>query len=170
VNFHLDRVAFDLHCQANDASYQRPFFRTTTWTTIVCEAPDWQMSDMTQKLSQFSATFSTVVHLDLDIDIEDMCQLDEADNVRWLHFLHHFPALKVLYVSRELAKPIALALEAITAEMVAEVLLSLHLVCLVDQPPSFVEKIVASRQLIDRPVTIVNTKMEFDQRIKSWCR
>ena len=169
VSFHLDRVVFDLHCQANDPSHQRPF-GTTTWTTIVSEAPDWQMSDMVQEISQFSATHSTVVHLDLKLDLEDICQLDEANNVGWLNLLHHFPALKVLYVSRELAGPVALALEAITTDMVAELLPFLDSVCLEDQPPSFVEKFVASRQLIGCPVTVVNTKMEFDQRIKSWRR
>ena len=80
-----------------------------------------------------------------------------------MNLLHKFSALKALYVSRELANSVALALEAITAEMVAEVLPFLDLVYLEDHPPSSVEKFVASRRYTDHPVTVVNSKTEFDQ-------
>jgi hypothetical protein len=159
------KVVFNLHCQANFPGHQP--FGTITWFPISSRSLDWHLSDVSHELSQFSATFSAIVHLELEL--HEPYQSDEEDDVEWLHLLHQFTALKVLRVSRELAGPVAIVLEAITAEMVAEVLPSLDLVYLVDQPPSSVEKFVASRRFTDHPVTVVNSKTEFDQRIESYC-
>jgi len=68
-----------------------------------------------------------------------------------------------------LAGHVALALEDIAGETVAEVLLSLDSICLVDQPASSVKKFVAARQLSGRPVTVVEQKkIEFNNRFKSY--
>ena len=48
--------------------------------------------------------------------------------------------------------------------MVAEALPSLDLICLEDQA-SYIEEFVAFRQLSDRPLTVVGTEAEFDQRL-----
>ena len=157
VTFYLDWVAFDLHCQRS--------FGTATCATIQFETPGWDLFEMARALRQFSSTFSTVFHLELEL--EETYKVDQADDVEWLSLLRQFSALKVLYVSRELARPVALELETITAEMVAEVLPFLDLVYLEDQPPSSVEKFVASRRYTDHPVTVVSSETEFDQRIES---
>ena len=76
--------------------------------------------------------------------------------------------MKTLYVDQTLARHVALALEDITAEMVAEVLPSLDLICLADQLAS--SKFIAARQHFGRPVTVIGTKAEFDKRLKSYVR
>ncbi len=108
-----------------------------------------------------------MVHLKLKAEPEG-CRLEGTDDVEWLHLLHQFSTVQTMHVSRELAGYIALALEDITAEMVAEVLPFLDLVRVVDQPASSVAKFVAARRLSGRPVTVINTDTEFDERLESY--
>ena len=65
---------------------------------------------------------------------------------------------------------VTLALEEITADMVADVLPSLDLIYLEGQPASTVEKFVTSHQRSDRPVTILNTQLEFNERLKLYVK
>jgi len=134
---------------------------------ISCEEFDWQVSHMAQVLSQFSATLSNVVHLKLKVEPEGR-QLEGTDNVEWQPFLRPLSTVQTLHVSEELAGHIALSLEAITGETVAEAFSSLDLIYLAGQPASSVEKFVAARRLSDRPVTIIETETEFDERVKSY--
>jgi len=131
---------------------------------ISCGTSDWQVSHMTQVLSQFSATFSTVVHLELTAKIEAH-RLEGTGDFEWLHFLHQFSTVQTLHVSPRFARRVAPVLENITEEMVAEVFPSLDLICLESQPASSVEKFVAARRLSGRPVTVVNNRAEFNQRL-----
>ena len=52
--------------------------------------------------------------------------------------------------------------------MVTEVLLTLDLLCLEDQPLLSVDKFIAVRPDSDHPVTIVNTQRELDDRLESY--
>jgi|HubBroStandDraft_3_1064219.scaffolds.fasta_scaffold4184908_1 hypothetical protein len=51
--------------------------------------------------------------------------------------------------------------------MVAQVLPVLDLIYLDGQPVSCVEKFLAARQFIGHPVSIVDTEVEFEERVKS---
>jgi hypothetical protein len=129
--------------------------------TISCDYRDWHTSHMAWALGQFSATLSNVAHLKFDV-----CLFHPGlDDAEWLHLLHRFSAVQTLFVSRTPAKRVALALEDITAEMAAEVLPSLHLICLVGQPISSIEKFIAVRRLSGRPVTVVDTEMQYEKLI-----
>jgi len=135
-------------------------------TIISCEGIDWQVSHIAHVLSQISATLSNVVHLWLEENAAR--QLRGTDDVEWLDLLSQFSTVQTLYVSPDLAGHVALALEGNTGETVAEVLPSLDLICLVGQPASSVEKFVAARRLSGRPVTVVGTKKEFNERLESY--
>jgi len=161
ISFSGDRVSFDMYRYTN---YPRSIFRSSI-RAISWDGIDWQVSHMAQVLSQFSATLSNVVHLTLEAQPKEDRQLEGTD---WLHLLHQFSTMQTLHVSRELAGHIALALEDITGEMVAVVLPSLDLIRLESQPASSIEKFVAARRLSDRPVTVTDTRMEFDERLKSY--
>ena len=125
----------------------------------------WELSDMTRVLSQFSAMLSAIVHFKLDIRLEVDRQLEGTSDVEWLHFLNQFSTVRALHVSKLSAGRVALALESLSGEMVAEVLSCLELICLEDQPTSSVEKFVAARRLSGRPVTVICTEEEFDRRL-----
>jgi len=137
-------------------------------TMISCDGIDGQVSQMAQVLSQYSATLSNVVHLQLKVEPEGDHELEGTDAVEWLHLFHQFSAVQMLDVSWELAGNVALALEDVTGEMVAEVLPSLDYIFLEDQPASSVEEFVAARRLSDRPVTVVKTYKEFIERLESY--
>ena len=125
---------------------------------------------MAQVLSHFFAILSNVVHLELEVRLKSDRQLEGTDDVEWLNLLRQFSAVQTLHVSQELAGYIALALEDITGDMVAEVLPSLDLIRVVGQLASSLEKFVSVRRLSGRPVTIVDTKTEFDERLESYVR
>jgi len=135
---------------------------------ISCRGIDWQVSHMAQVLSHFSAALSNVVHLKLVAQLEGGRQLEGTDDVDWLHLLYQFPTVRTLHVSRELAGHVALALEDITWDMVAEVLPSLDLIHVVGNPASSIEKFVSARRISGCPVTVIDTETEFYERIKSY--
>lgn len=126
---------------------------------------------LAQVFSQPSALLSRVVHLKLSRCPDNASHLDDDDkwvHLFWLHLFCQFSTVRTLYVSRKFARDIILALEGVTGEAVAEVLPSLDLIYLEGQSVSFVEKFLTARRLSGRPVAIVDTEAEFDERVKSY--
>lgn len=68
-----------------------------------------------------------MIHLRLEVKRREGRQLEGTVEVEWMH-LRQFSAMQSLYVSQDLAGPISLALEDITAEMAIEVWPSLDLI------------------------------------------
>src|ERR1700677_3111838 len=162
--FSYRSVAFTVYPHANHS----PWDRRPATNIISCQRIDCQVSHIAQVLSHMSAKLSNVVHLKLKVEPEGL-YLVGTDDVEWTHLLHQFSAAKTMHVSQELACHVALALEGIiTAEMVDEVLPSLDLIRIVGQPASSIEKFIAARQLSGRPVTVIETETEFDERVESY--
>jgi len=90
------------------------------------------------------------------------------DHVGWLHLLRQFSTVKTLLVDPDLAPHVSLALEDITVEMVAEVLPSLDLIHVGSQPAPSIEKFIAVRRLSGRPVTVIDSRTEFKERLKDY--
>ncbi|KAH8979786.1 hypothetical protein EDB86DRAFT_2983363 [Lactarius hatsudake] len=136
---------------------------------VSCQGIDRQVSHMALVLSHDCVTFSNVVHLELAVFGGHLEQLDGTDDAAWPHlFFHQFSNVQTLHVSQELAGHITLALEDITGEMAAEVFPSLGLIYLAGQPASSIRNFIAARQLSNRPITAIDTEMEFDERLKSY--
>jgi hypothetical protein len=161
ITFYNGWVSFCMHRHA-DRRWQ------PVGTDILCEGIDWQVSHMAQVLSQFSATLS-VHHLDLNAFPKGL-QLKDTDDVEWQLLLRQFSDARTLCLSQELAGHVALALEDIAGETVAEVLPFLDLIYLEGQPASSVEKFVAARQLSDRPVAVIDTETEFKKGVEFYVR
>ena len=135
----------------------------------VCEHVTWrQVSQMAQAISQFSSISSTVVHLNLDVAYAEYREF-EGTGGEWLHFFSQFSMVRALHVSWRFAGHVALAMEYITEEMVAEVWPSLDSICLGGHLTSSVKKFIAARQLSGHPVTVC-TEIEFIQRVRSYVR
>lgn len=144
-----------------------------TWcpasTSVYCNDIDWQVSHMAQVLSYFHVTLSAVIHLNLEDESEDLrFRGSSIDQVEWQHLLRQFSAVKTLHVSQKLAQHVALALEDVTEEIVTEVLPSLDLIRVAGQPASSIKKFITARRLSGRPVTVIDTEKEFNQRLKSY--
>ena len=125
---------------------------------------------MAQVPDKFSAILSTIIDLKLEGWFTPRHSLTDLDHREWLHLLHQFPAVQAQCVSREFAGPIVCALTFITAETVAEALLYLGLICLEGQPASSIKTFIIVRRPAGRPVTVVGTEAEFDQRLESYIR
>jgi hypothetical protein len=166
ISFNANWVAFTLYRGANCPGWDRP----PVETTISPDPVHWRIPEMAEILSQFSTTLHAVVHLEIEINalLKYQPLIERAHDADWLHLFRQFPAMQTLDVSGCLAEYVAIALQEITTEMVAEVFPSLRLIFFEDKPASSVETIVAARRLSDRPVTFVETKAEFEKILQSF--
>ena len=166
IHFQYDRVTFTL---SRDFETSQGWDQLSVTTTISHAIVGWlKLSDMARVLGQFSAAFCTVVHLEFDAELKKDGHSVYASDIKWLHLLRHFPVTQTLYVSPKLAESVSVALEDITTEMITEVLPSLGLICLEGEPVSSLEKIVAIRRFSDHPITVAETREEFNERVKSY--
>ena len=110
LSFSSYNVSFLTGHQSNSSQVQDEVRGPLFSVSILSHEIDWQVSHMAQVLSRFSTTLSNVVHLKL-FDFKEDRQSDGTDNAEWLHLLHQFSAVKMLYVSNELAGHVALTLE-----------------------------------------------------------
>ena len=168
ISFYSYLVTFNLNtsCHANGPHPDPPY-------AIRCQGIDRQVLHMTQLLNHVSATLSNVVHLKLEVFLKREGRLEGTDEVDLLRLFRQFPAVHTLHVSqelssREISEHVALALESITGETVAETMPSLDLIYLAELPASSIEKFVAARRLSGCPVTVVETQMEFDKKLDSY--
>ncbi|KAN0138691.1 hypothetical protein V8E53_003679 [Lactarius tabidus] len=111
--------------------------------TVICKGTDWQVSHMTQLLSQFPVTLSNVVRLNLNLT-QHKGQSEGIDDVEWRDLLHPFSTVKTLHASRTLAEHVSHALEDVTEGMV---LPSLDSIELPGQRGSSIKKLLAPRGL-----------------------
>ena len=129
---------------------------------------DWRFCPMSQVLRQFSPILSSIVLLRFATNFLGNRPLQRADDLEWVHLLHQFSMVKFLYLDEQFAWYLARALKSVTGEMVAKALSSLDLIYLKGPPTSSIQKFVDVRLLSDRPVTVVNTEAEFDERLKAY--
>ena len=167
LTFSINMVSFDMydpHAIPHTVTFRR--VKPLTVIGILCGGGiDWQVSHMAQVLRHFLATLSHVIHLRLRL--LKQYQFESTDDVEWHLLLHRFSAVQTLHVSEDPAGHIAVALEDMLEGMFAESLPCLNLIYLENQPASSVEKFVAARQRCGRVVTVVHTKAEYDERLRS---
>ena len=103
-------------------------------------------------LGQLATMFSNVDRLSVCGGWSDMESTD------WLLFLRLFPAVESLYLSGDVTRYIASALEDATEDMVTELLPALHELSLDDhrEQAGSMEKFLSLRQFSGRPVTVAN--------------
>ena len=153
------RIYFAMHPHPG----RSPHFGFLTFT-IECHQIERQVSYIAQVLTQPSTMLSRILHLKLSP------YTINADRYRdeWLGLFRRLSVVCTLHLSRRFARCIAPLLEDVPKTAVAEVLPLVDLIYFGGQPVSCVENFVAARQLYGRPVTIVDTEAEFDERLKSY--
>ena len=130
--------------------------------TIKCERPDWQLSSMTQILSQQSPLLSHVEQLEIwhlpweEIEWKDDPDMDLS---LWLELFCLFIAAQRLHISERLVSPVARALQGLTGQMATEVLPVLRTLSLEGLEPSgpvheAMKSFATARQLSRQPVVI----------------
>ncbi len=155
VKFGVNNVYVSLYCEREE------LLESHFSLQISCRGLDWQVSHVSQTLTQSAAMLSNVG--DLSIDTRDIPpgEKDYMDDTEWLELLRPFTAVETLHVSGKLTGHVAHGLEGVTEEMVAEMLPALHSLCLEDEPSTSVKQFVEVRRLSGRPVTIVRAPGEF---------
>ena len=153
-----DRVSFCLYSHPTSES---GFTRTVTLN----EGIGWQRNRVVQILGQISSA-SNIVHL--KIELEENHLLEDIGDVNWQHLLRTFSTIRTLHVSWNLSRRVALELENIARGMYAGPLPSFDLICFEPQPTPSIPNFVAARQLSGRPVTIIDTEAELDERLKCY--
>jgi hypothetical protein len=124
---------------------------------VSCEEPDWQLSSIEQICNSL---LSLSMVEDLYIDHWQLVWKNDAvENTLWLGLFLPFTAVKNLYLDKEFAPGIAVALQELVGGRITEVLPSLQNIFVEGLEPSgpFRENIgrfVAARQLSDHPIAI----------------
>jgi hypothetical protein len=123
---------------------------------ISCKLLDWQISHLAQILSQSPIIVSNVDKISIEeVDTQlDPGSKDAMDDADWLELLRPFTAVKMLRGSKQLAGPIAHALDGVSGQMVTEVLPALNSLFLEDQSMRSIERFIAARRLSGHPVTV----------------
>ncbi|KAH9161107.1 hypothetical protein EDB89DRAFT_1914102 [Lactarius sanguifluus] len=139
-----------------------------------CLTVHWNGDAIRQLVRQISTIMlSNVDHLFINADYIYPGDDETGSSIQWLEIFRPLTTVKVLSVDRELSvtevnapsQRIPLALNNITGERAAEVLPALELLFLGSQPVTSVEKFVATRQSVGRPVTVINEEMVFRERL-----
>jgi hypothetical protein len=131
---------------------------------IKCERLDWQLSSMTQILSQQLPRLSHIEHFQICEPPDSPYRIRREDNpdmdpLQWLELFRLLIAVQSLYVSERLVHRVAAALQELTAEMATEVLPALRNLWLEGLQPSgpaenAIKSFAAARQPTDHPVVI----------------
>jgi hypothetical protein len=151
-------VTLNLYHRPDDPDPDRP-------PIITYENINWRANPTSQVFSQFPATLSNVIHLQVTCHPDTDRYIFQHQSV---DFLHQFSAVQTLLVTWELVEPIALMLEHLSEVMVTKMLPSLKLICFCCEGPVQVKRFVAARRHSNRPVTVVNTRKEFREICESY--
>ena len=127
---------------------------------ISCRTLDWQLSSLAQVCNPAFSNLSTLERLNIHDNQRSPphCQ-DDMENIQWLKLFHPFTTIKNLYLSKEVARHVAPALQELTGQRVTEVLPALQNIYLDGLQLSgpvqkAIGQFVAARQLSGYPVAI----------------
>ena len=139
-------------------------FRRRIMICILCEGIDWQVSHIAQALNRLSPVLSNMHHLAIGYDSISP-KPEDMDDIEWLQLLLPFSSVQMLFVSRAFSGHVSRSLNDIPGVMATEVLPALDVLCLEGQPVSAVRKFITARSEFGLPVTTIDTRRAFDERL-----
>jgi hypothetical protein len=128
--------------------------------TILCTELDWQVSSMEQVCTSCLPPLLDLEHLYIYENPRwQQHWQDNIENVLWLELLHPFTSVKNLYLSKDIARRIVLALQGLVEDRATEVLPTLQNIFLEERQSSGlvqkgIQQIVAVRQAADHPIAV----------------
>ena len=127
--------------------------------SILCKDPNWQLPSLAQLLTSLFPFIRIVEHLYIDDSRLPLPRQRDIDNMEWLEVFRPFSAVRNLYVSADLARRIAPALQDFLGERVVDALPALNTIFVEKLTPSgsipeAFGQFVAARQLLGHPVTV----------------
>ena len=129
------------------------------YVSIYCRELDWQLSFLEQVCTSSLPPLSTLQDLYMMSDPWPQDWKDSIDYAQWLELLHSFPAVKNLYLSRELAPCVVPALQEFAGGGTTKAFPNLENIFLESPQESGpvqegIEKIVAARQVTSHSITV----------------
>ena len=158
TRFHaLDGVHLEFEYYSVHVGYLPPTqsYKGKSGLEISCRKLDWQLSSLAQVFTPFFPS----IYMVEDLFIYEPSWLhsewpQDIENIQWLEVFHPFTSVKNLYVCRELAQSISLALQELIEVLPA--LRALFLQELQESGPEqkAIGEFVAARQLLGHPVAV----------------
>ena len=163
----VDFVAGLRHTYHFPPSQPSSYLGQCMYVGIQCEGIDWQVSQISRALDHISPVLTNVAHIKISFSSTSL-ELEDMDDIEWLQFLRPFSSVQTLIVSGPFSGHVSRALEDSSGGMGAEVLPALEMLCLEGQPVSSFHKFIAARSESGRPVTTIDTREEFEERLRSY--
>ena len=168
-----DIVTFCIGCTTSDRWDPKPGI-------FVCLGPgiDGQISHLTNILGFMSPILSDIVHCTIDsmlfMSESSLSSNPESrDDFDWFQLLRQLPSLQALFAFEYVAELISQAFAYVDVGTITEILPALQLLCIEeledqeeDQTMSSVHKFLALRRDSGHPVTFVQTKEVFEEKLK----
>jgi hypothetical protein len=148
----------DLHIQPNTVTIELVHEGHSSFKLSV------QDEGINQVLRQICGMLTNVDRLSISSGVTEYYS-ELGDDILWLQLLRPFTAVKALSVQAGLSRHVVIALKNLTGEMAAEVLPALELLFLQKWPMAYLDKFVAARQDVGHPVTVINKRSEFRERL-----
>jgi hypothetical protein len=135
---------------------------------VSCQKSDWQISSLSQLCGSFfpPALIHAVQHFYILVKpFPELNRQDDIESGQWLEVLHHFTAVKDLFISREFTPHILPILQELSGERVVEALPTLQSLFLEGTVPSGpvqggIDHFVTARQLSGHPVALLSWNRE----------
>ena len=120
---------------------------------------------MTNILGFMSPMLSHIVHCTIDSVLAILCPVHQSKPT-WLQVLHQISSVQTLFVFETSTSIIYDSLIYLNGEMITQVLPPLKLLYLGGRPMPSLHGFLAARRESSHPVTIVQTKEEFEEKLK----
>ena len=153
---HMDIGHYDIRLRPHSPGRS---FDERSMLRISCMKLDWELSSLAQAFTSFFPSINMAKRL--YIYGNRYCGEGDTENMQWLDVFRPFTAVKSLYVSKDLAKRIASALQELVDERVTDALPSLERLYLEtdhDHPlepiQKAIEPFVAARQPLGHAIVI----------------
>ncbi|KAH9074118.1 hypothetical protein EDB83DRAFT_2354864 [Lactarius deliciosus] len=130
-----------------------------------------RISHFAHVLSRISPVLSNIIHFAINPERSkpsSRSSLADLNLFEWLHLIRPFSSAQTLFVAAIFAGHVSSVLRDTARLRISEVLPALELLCLEDQPVSSVDELIAVRRYSGHPVTVVNTKEEFEKRLEGY--
>ena len=165
----LDSVsfAFRSHDARVHLSSERIFQRLGV--NISCRGLDWQISSVEQVCTSCLPSIFTLETLYIMAGRSGGPEWkDNVENTQWLELLHHFAAVKKLYLTEHAARRIVPALQELDGGRTTEVLPALENIVLDSETPESIEGIrqfAATRQITGHSITVSLWDFKFSEPV-----
>ena len=124
-----------------------------------------QILHLTNILGFMSPMLSHVVHCTIDSVLAILCPVHQSEPT-WLQVLRQISSMQTLFVFETSTSIIYDSLIYLNGEMITQVLPALKLLYLEGQPMPSLRGFLAARRESSHPVTIIQTKEEFEEKLK----